>query len=129
MRTHVDSSPAVADDTTVVGGVAGIHAFDASDGDERWATPASLVPASGFGDQQEAERVLSSPAIAGGSAYVGTDSGVRALALDGGEDRWTYHTDAHVAASPAVADGIESDGEESTGVLVVDRSGTLYALV
>jgi len=127
--TPVDSSPAVAAGTVVVGGGGdGIYAFDANGGDERWTAPASLVPAARFGGQERRTPLLSSPAVAGDTLYAGTDEGTRALSLDGGDEQWTVGTDAGVAASPAVANVIESGDGESTGVIVVDRNGTLYAL-
>ena len=65
--------------------------------------------------------VTSSPAIGPkGSVYVGSfDGELHALDPETGEDRWTYATDDHVYASPAL-------GESS--VYVASADGSVYAL-
>lgn len=51
--------------------------------------------------------VISSPAIAGGIAYVGsTDGNLYAIELQSGAQKWKFKTDARVVSSPAVENGV-----------------------
>ena len=51
-------------------------------------------------------RVLSSPAVAGGIAYVGSDDGfLYAVATESGEELWRFETGGLVRSSPAVVAG------------------------
>ena len=51
--------------------------------------------------------VISSPAVAGGTAYVGsTDGNLYAVDLQAGAQKWKFKTDARVVSSPAVEGGI-----------------------
>lgn len=65
-------------------------------------------------------RVLSSPAVAGGAVYVGSEEG-RLYALDArtGALRWGFQTHGAIHSSPAVADGV---------VVFVSRDGNAYAV-
>lgn len=103
----VVSSPAVADGHVYVGtGAAGstgdaghLYALDAAKGTERWRFVAG-------------EKILSSPAIAGETLYVGSaDSHLYALDATTGEKGWEFDTGGDapifdgVDSSPAVVDG------------------------
>jgi len=49
-------------------------------------------------------RVISSPAVAGGTAYVGsTDGFLYAIDVGSGAEKWKFHSDARITSSPAVA--------------------------
>lgn len=51
-------------------------------------------------------QILSSPAIAGNTAYFGSnDHRLYAVDLESGEKKWEFKTDGRVASSPAVANG------------------------
>jgi outer membrane protein assembly factor BamB len=64
--------------------------------------------------------VVSSPAVSGDSAYVGSSDGfVYAVALADGAQRWKFATGARVTSSPAVSGGI---------VFASSYDGNVYAL-
>ena len=64
--------------------------------------------------------VVSSPAVADATVYVGgTDGRVHAIDARSGDARWTFRAGAGIVSSPAVADGV---------VYVGTDDGTLYAL-
>jgi outer membrane protein assembly factor BamB len=66
------------------------------------------------------DSVESSPAVADGSVYVGSDNGqVYALDAATGHSRWSYRTGSAVWSSPAVASGTVYTGS---------NNGTVYAL-
>jgi outer membrane protein assembly factor BamB len=51
-------------------------------------------------------RIMSSPAVADGVAFIGSDDGsLYAVAADTGEELWRFETDGAVRSSPAVAGG------------------------
>lgn len=65
-------------------------------------------------------QVWSSPAVAGGKVYVGSDDGnVYALNADNGRQVWSFPTGGMVRSSPAVVNGI---------VYVGSHDGNVYAL-
>jgi outer membrane protein assembly factor BamB len=65
-------------------------------------------------------RVLTSPAIAGNTAYIGsTDGQLYAVNLADGKERWHFATKARITSSPAVADGV---------VYVLSYDNHLYAV-
>jgi eukaryotic-like serine/threonine-protein kinase len=64
--------------------------------------------------------VFSSPALAGGSLYVGSGDGMlHAVEAATGASRWRFATGGAVDSSPAVADGV---------VYALSRDGLLYAV-
>ena len=64
--------------------------------------------------------VYSSPAVADGTVYVGSDDdSLYALTASDGEKQWAFPTNGNVESSPAVADGT---------VYVGSDDGTLYAV-
>ena len=66
-----------------------------------WPSGGSLV-----WKYQTGGRVISSPTVADGIVYVGSeDEHVYALSAYTGEIAWRYHVGSHVFSSPAVADG------------------------
>lgn len=63
----------------------------------------------------------SSPAVAEGAVYVGSDDGsVYAIDAETGMERWAFATGDEVAASPAVADGIVYIGSLDDSVYALD---------
>jgi outer membrane protein assembly factor BamB len=64
--------------------------------------------------------VRSSPAVAGGTVYVGSfDDHLYAIDAETGQEQWRFETDEWVRSSPAVAGGT---------VYVGSFDGHLYAL-
>jgi outer membrane protein assembly factor BamB len=64
--------------------------------------------------------VFSSPAIAGGVVYVGSNDGnLYAVDLASGTQKWKFATKSRIPSSPAVADGV---------VYFVSYDGSLYAV-
>jgi outer membrane protein assembly factor BamB len=148
-RRTVQSSPAVVDGTVYVGARDGIlYAIDAATGRERWrndhhvswvntspavsaghvyagSSDAQFVQAVDAATGREVWRakadgiVWSSPAVAGGTVYVGDGLGVlRALDAETGVERWVYRTGARILGSPVPASGM---------VVVGSEDGSLYA--
>jgi len=69
---------------------------------------------------QTDDEVRSSPAVANGTVYVGSDDGrLYALAAGDGTKQWHFQTDGEVFSSPAVVDGT---------VYIGSRDGNVYAL-
>jgi outer membrane protein assembly factor BamB len=65
--------------------------------------------------------VESSPAVAGGVVYVGSDDNkVYAVNASTGENVWNYTTGGEVHSSPAVADGVVYVGSEDNKVYALD---------
>ena len=70
-----------------------VYAFDATNGDEKWARGVS-------------GSVWSTPAVENGLVYFGSlDHNVYALSLEDGEEIWRFTTDGAVTAAPVVSDG------------------------
>jgi Serine/threonine protein kinase len=66
------------------------------------------------------DSVTSSPAVVGGTVYIGSNDGkVYALEIATGSVRWTYRTGGVVGSSPAVVDGT---------VYIGSNDGRVYAL-
>ncbi|WP_066416159.1 outer membrane protein assembly factor BamB family protein [Halorubrum aethiopicum] len=84
-----------------------IYSFDAETGETDWRVE--------IGDE-----VVSTPAVAGGTAYVGaSDGNLYALDPDSGEVLWTYETRDMIWSSPAVAFGT---------VFFADWNGNVHAV-
>jgi outer membrane protein assembly factor BamB len=67
--------------------------------------------------------VISSPAIANGTAYVGsTDGNLYAVDLAAGTQKWKFKTDARVVSSPAVEAGIVYFGSYDGNFYAVDAA-------
>ena len=103
------SSPAVAD--AVVYDASSdarfVHALSAATGEVRWKinTPGS---------------VWSSPAVAGGSLFIGDNSGVlHSIDRTTGTERWSFKAGGGIMSSPAVAGGV---------VYVGSSDGAIYAI-
>ncbi|MFO7958941.1 MAG: SUMF1/EgtB/PvdO family nonheme iron enzyme [Candidatus Brocadiia bacterium] len=66
-------------------------------------------------------KVRSSPVVADGTVYVGSDDG-RIYALDAatGRERWHFQTDGPVAGSAAVADGVVYIGSDDSHLYALD---------
>jgi eukaryotic-like serine/threonine-protein kinase len=68
-------------------------------------------------------RVVSSPAVANGTIYVGsTDQNLYALDLDSGNKKWSFATDGPVVSSPAVSDGVVYFGSYDGKFYAVDTA-------
>lgn len=115
---RIRSTPAVADEKVFVGSADGIvYALDAEDGSEVWshATEGAELASGEFGFDRRT--VQSSPAVAGGTVFVGARDGfLYALDAATGERRWRFdHEVSWVNSSPAVARGLvfagTSDGQ------------------
>jgi len=67
--------------------------------------------------------VVSSPAVADGVAYVGSnDHNLYAVDLASGTLKWKFKTGSHVASSPAVADGVVYVGSYDDNFYAVDAA-------
>ena len=67
--------------------------------------------------------VISSPAVANGTAYVGsTDGNLYAVNLADGTQKWKFTTDARVASSPAIDSGIVYFGSYDGKFYAVDAA-------
>jgi eukaryotic-like serine/threonine-protein kinase len=101
------SSAAVVDNRIVVGGRDKlVHALDAA-GKEVWT----------FATQA---RVESSPAIAGGRVFIGSNDGrLYVLNLSNGAKVWEFNAGAPLSASPAIANG---------RIVIGSQDGRLYCL-
>lgn len=65
-------------------------------------------------------RVISSPAVADSTVYVGsTDGGLYAIDRSSGTQRWRFATEGPIASSPAVANGL---------VFILSADGKCYAV-
>jgi outer membrane protein assembly factor BamB len=70
------------------------------------ATPAARMPALRWRYHTDG-RVISSPALAGGTVFVGsTDRYLHAIDIGTGKMKWKFKTGGRIASSPAVSDGI-----------------------
>ena len=64
--------------------------------------------------------MASSPAVAGGTVYVGSNEGnVYALNAVTGQKRWSFVAEAQVGSSPTVANGVVYVGTEFVGAFNV----------
>jgi outer membrane protein assembly factor BamB len=118
----VRSSPAVANGNVYVGSDDGkLYAFDAEGAFNCAAGPpmtclARWVTATGA-------LVRSSPAVANGVVYVGSDdAGVYALNATTGQVIWKTITGAAVRSSPAVANGVVYVGSDDKGLYALDAA-------
>lgn len=102
---RVWNPPAVVDGTVYVTGDNGgndgesagpstVHALNATTGDELWQYDVG------------SQRATGSPAVSGGTAYVGDfDGTLHALSTDDGSQRWTFEGDDRLGVPPMVRDG------------------------
>jgi outer membrane protein assembly factor BamB len=68
-------------------------------------------------------RVISSPAIVAGVAYVGsTDGNLYAITTDSGSQKWKFATGSWVTSSPAVASGVVYFGSYDSYFYAVDAA-------
>jgi outer membrane protein assembly factor BamB len=86
---HLRDRASVVDGTVYIGSADGLHAFDTSDGNEKWLF--------------EAEGTLySQPVVEDEVAYVGGQNVVYGINIDGGTEEWTFETNSFMR-SPAIA--------------------------
>src|ERR1700728_1970426 len=107
--TWAISSPAVRGQVVYMGTADGhfVHALRASDGQELWRF-------------EMADRVWSSPVVAGSELYVTNQSGgLYAVDLASGKESWHFQTKASVESSPAVANGVVYFGSNDGGVYAI----------
>jgi eukaryotic-like serine/threonine-protein kinase len=68
-------------------------------------------------------RVISSPAVSNGMAYVGsTDGNLYAVDLESGAQKWKFETKVRVSSSPAVSAGIVYFGSYDSNFYAVDAT-------
>jgi len=118
------SSPAILDNTAVVGGGDGlVYAFDVKSGRVRWKF-------------RTGGRVRSSPAVSNGVVYVGSfDGSIYAIDLASGKQVWRYDTKGHslkagdfgfdrtsILSSPAVSDGVVYVGSRDSHLYAIDAA-------
>ncbi|CAD7766624.1 MAG: Outer membrane protein assembly factor BamB [Candidatus Argoarchaeum ethanivorans] len=101
------SSPAIAYGKVYIGSSDGVfYCFNATDGNEIW-------------NKSVNGKIDSSPAVADGTVYFGTNTGhgtVYALNATDGTVRWSYNTGNNIMSSPSVSDEIMFIGSD-TGYL------------
>jgi outer membrane protein assembly factor BamB len=67
--------------------------------------------------------VLSSPAIAAGIVYIGSNDGsLYAIDQENGQQKWRFHTDARVPSSPAISNGLVYFGSYDGNFYAVDAA-------
>lgn len=72
---------------------------------------------------QTGDWVRSSPAVSGGTVYVGSEDGhLYAIDAAAGGQRWRFETEAGVWSSPAVSEGVVYVGSEDGSVYAVDAA-------
>lgn len=68
-------------------------------------------------------KVISSPAVANGAAYVGsTDGHLYAVDVGSGQERWKFKTGARIVSSPAVGAGLVYFGSYDSNFYAVDAA-------
>ncbi|UCD25210.1 MAG: PQQ-binding-like beta-propeller repeat protein, partial [Gemmatimonadota bacterium] len=109
------SSPAVLGDVLYSGTSDGrfVHALDVDTGEELWR----LVGA-GY--------TWSSPAVAGGTVYIGDGGGyLRAIDRETGQERWNYKAGDGVLSSPVVHEGVVYFGSDDGAIYALTGEGQL----
>lgn len=92
-ESDLNTTPAVADGTVVVGGRNGVSAFDTSDGANQWQV-----------DTGEFNPVNAAPAVTDGTVYVGARDGtVLSLSLADGSQQWSSTVYGQLQTTPTVA--------------------------
>jgi eukaryotic-like serine/threonine-protein kinase len=124
---RVRSSPAVVDGTVYVGSFDGVfYTLDARTGAERWryATEGASLASQRYGYDRRS--IQSSPAVAGGTVYVGSRDGhLYALGASDGTLKWRYAHDATswAISSPAVRDSVVFEGSSDAHFFHAIRAG------
>lgn len=115
-RPH--GTPTVANGTVYIGTVVEIepeasefqgtlHAIDTASGDEQWRF------------ENEETNIASSPTVAGGTVYFGSD-GVYAADTETGTVQWQFGEPAIARSSPTVVDGVVFVGLDDQSVYAID---------
>lgn len=126
---YPDNTPAVADGSMYVTSKGGVASLDTATGEQEWlvdhATNISPVVADGSvyvapselfslapsdGTEQwrfdPSGKIAGAPAVADGTVYIGTESGVYALAAETGDVQWQVsYPDVAIWGTPTVVDG------------------------
>lgn len=128
IASGIRSSAAVWNGTVFVGSSdRSVHALDATTGASVWNTTLGEVRWD-RGESRPDSGVFSSPTLANGTVYVGSNDGqVYALSAVDGAVLWTAPTRGDVTASPAVVDGTVFVGSLDGGVYAIrgrNRSGS-----
>ena len=114
------SSPVISDSRVYVGSLEGaVFALDASSGAKLWCHQTGEALAS-FGPCMRAgSQVISSPALSGNTAYIGsTDGRFYALDTESGKEKWRYNLGVPITSSAAIS---------GNTVFVAAYDGTVYA--
>lgn len=119
----VESSPAIADGFVYATSLPGVLVkLSLEDGAEAWRYRPGAMEAEA-GEFEEDRFGESSPAVAGGTVYVGDLLGVlHAVDADSGEPRWLFPTGAEIKSSPVVAGDLVLIGSYDEHFYGVDRA-------
>ena len=119
----VESSPAIAGGFVYATSLPGVLVkLNLEDGAEAWRYRPGAEEAEA-GEFEEDRFGESSPAVAGGTVYVGDLLGVlHALDADSGEPRWHFPTGAEIKSSPVVAGDLVLIGSYDEHFYGVDRA-------
>jgi outer membrane protein assembly factor BamB len=84
-------------------------------------------PVPGFSFAPPVLPISSSPALAAGRLYFGSDDGnLYAISTADGSVQWSVHTDGQIVSSPAVAVATDQTGMMKVTVVVGSKDGNLY---
>ena len=119
----VESSPAIAGGFVYATSLPGVLVkLNLEDGAEAWRYRPGAEEAEA-GEFEEDRFGESSPAVAGGTVYVGDLMGVlHAVDVDSGESRWLFPTGAEIKSSPVVAGDLVLIGSYDEHFYGVDRT-------
>ena len=94
LEDEASSTPIVVDGIVYVGGNDYLHAFDTSNGKEKWKYQVGSV-------------IKSSPAVSRETIYFGSeDHFVYAVDVANGKEKWRFKTDGSIQSSPAVSGNV-----------------------
>jgi outer membrane protein assembly factor BamB len=104
---RIRSTPAIADGVAFVGSTDGrVYAIDLETGQERWVHETDGAAADSEGSGVDRKSIIASPAVAGGTVYVGSRDGyLYALDQGTGERKWRFSHDGSWAMSSVAVEG------------------------
>ena len=112
MGGQIGATPAIADGTVYFRATDGLaYAVDSQSGSLKWSFPVR-------------DKLISSPAVANGLVYYGTENGLYALDSQNGQELWFFETDTRVESSPVIANGLVYFGGDGGHLFAADaRTG------